>query len=36
LIHFASALQVEPLLIREHGRLVRKFWVWRCRDYLGP
>jgi hypothetical protein len=34
--HFASIYQLDPLVIREHGRIVRKFWLWRCRDYLGP
>ena len=33
---FASVTQLEPLLVRRNGRLLRKFWLWHCHDYLGP
>ena len=33
---FASVTQLEPLVVRVHGRLVHKFWLWHCHDYLGP
>ncbi|RME98069.1 MAG: hypothetical protein D6772_09570, partial [Bacteroidetes bacterium] len=32
--HFTSVRQLAPLLIRDaSGRLIRKFWVYECRDY---
>jgi hypothetical protein len=33
--HFASIYQLDPLVVRKYGRVVRVFWLWRCRDYLG-
>jgi 4-amino-4-deoxy-L-arabinose transferase-like glycosyltransferase len=34
--HFKSCDQKEPILIRHLGRIVRKFWVFRCEQFLGP
>ncbi len=33
---FASVYQLEPLVVLRHGRLMHKFWIWHCHDYLGP
>lgn len=32
--HFASVEEVDPILIVERGRVVRKFRVYACREYL--
>ncbi len=34
--HFTSVEQEDPILLRIGQRIVRKFFVYRCRDYLGP
>jgi hypothetical protein len=34
--HFTSVEQLEPILLRIGPRIVRKFFVYRCRGYLGP
>jgi 4-amino-4-deoxy-L-arabinose transferase-like glycosyltransferase len=33
--HFSSAEEAEPILIIERGRVLRKFRVYNCRNYLG-
>jgi hypothetical protein len=33
--HFVSVEELDPILILEKGRVLRKFRVFRCRNYLG-
>ncbi len=34
--HFESCAQEDPILIRRREAIVRKFFVFRCRHFLGP
>lgn len=36
LSHFVTVEQLDPLLLPAHGRVLRKFYAWRCRGYRGP
>jgi 4-amino-4-deoxy-L-arabinose transferase-like glycosyltransferase len=36
LAHFGSVQELDPILIRIGQRIVRKFFVYQCHDYLGP
>lgn len=34
--YFLSVRQLEPVVIKKGNRVVRKFWIYHCKNYKGP